>query len=260
MLVVAHDAGGAELLSAWLRRTDAAADVFVEGPARAVFARHGLASLPGLPALDGYDLVLCGSSETAPLERRVVRAARAAGVRCAVWLDHWVNYAQRFVLDGERVLPDELWVCDEHAARIARETVPGPPVRVMGNPHLEDTVAEIAALERPHDGERVLYVTEGWGEGELPLLRRYLEQLPPSVAVRLRPHPGEPPGKYAALVAELAIEQSPGTTLAEDCAWADTVVGGDTMALVVALKAGRRVLSVLPHGSLPFDGIERWHG
>ena len=80
----------------------------------------------------------------------MVRAARAAGVRSAVWLDHWVNYPARFVLDGEAVLPDELWVADEHAARLARETVPGPPVTVMGNPHLEDVVAAIRALEAPH--------------------------------------------------------------------------------------------------------------
>ena len=60
--------------------------------------------------------MLCGSSGGSDLERGVVRAARAAGVPSAVWLDHWVNYPARFVLDGESVLPDELWVADEHAA------------------------------------------------------------------------------------------------------------------------------------------------
>ncbi len=55
--------------------------------------------------LDGVDLVLCGSSGASDLERVVVRAARAAGVRCAVWLDHWVNYPARFVLDGESCSP-----------------------------------------------------------------------------------------------------------------------------------------------------------
>jgi hypothetical protein len=253
LLVAAHDAGGAELLSAWLRREEHDASLLLEGPARAIFAGTALSALPPLA---GFDLVLCGSSEYAPLERHVVRAARAAGVRCAVWLDHWVNYPQRFVLDGTTVLPDELWVCDEHAARLARETVPGPTVRLMGNPYLEDAVTEIAALTEPHAGEHVLYVTEG---GEQDIVRRYLEQLPASTAVRLRPHPAEPPGKYVALVRELAIAESRGTSLVEDCAWADTVAGGDTMALVVALKAGRRAVSVLPRGSLPFSEIERWH-
>ena len=31
------------------------------------------------------------------------------------FLDHWTNYRERFLLDGSPVLPDELWVGDEHA-------------------------------------------------------------------------------------------------------------------------------------------------
>jgi hypothetical protein len=201
-----------------------------------------------------------------------VRAARAAGVRSAVWLDHWVNYPVRF-----DVLPDELWVCDEPAARIAREQLPGPPVKVMGNPYVEDLAAEIRAHERPRGpGERVLYVTEptsrlaalvtgdplGWGYDERGALRGYLERCSPAT-VRLRPHPSEPAEKYADVVAEFGLQLSSGT-LAEDIAWARTVVGCDSMAMVVALAAGRRVVSVIPPGgkplSLPFSEIRRLYG
>jgi hypothetical protein len=228
------------------------------------------------PDVSAFEFVLCGSSGAADHERRVVGRARDAGVRSAVWLDHWVNYAERF-----DALPDELWVCDEHAARIAAETVPGPVVRVMGNPYLEDAAAEIRALERPHGpGERVLYVTEptaevvgrltgdplAWGYDERDALRAYLERLrlAPPAAVRVRRHPAERAEKYAALLDELGVEASEGTTLAEDIAWADTVVGCDTMAMVVALAAGRRVVSAIPPGgrplSLPFAEIERLSG
>ena len=130
LLVACHDAGGAEIVSSWLRRRPDADAVpcLLEGPARAIFARKlgpALRTVDALPSLDGLGLVLCGSSADAPLERGVVRAARAAGVRSAVWLDHWVNYPQRFVLDGAAVLPDEVWVADEHAERLAAETLPG---------------------------------------------------------------------------------------------------------------------------------------
>jgi hypothetical protein len=222
-----------------------------------------------LPPLPGFDLVLCGSSGEADLERHAVRAARSAGVRCAVWLDHWVNYPGRFVLDGTTVLPDELWVADEHAQRLARATVPGPPVMLRGNPYLDDAVAAIRALTRaPEPGERVLYVTDATAV-DAAMLRRYLEHLAraprPPVAVRVRSHPAQAPATHGPLLAEfgprLAVAASAGTSLAQDCAWADTVVGCDTMAMVVALKAGRRVVSVLPRAgpplSLPFAGIER---
>jgi hypothetical protein len=235
----------------------------LDGPARAIFAAKlpGVRALSELPALAGFDWVLCGSSASAPLERRVVRAARTAGVRCTVWLDHWGNYPMRFELDGESVLPDELWVSDEHAARLARATVAGPRVRVQGNPFLEDAAEEIRALGRPPGpGERVLFVADD----ESPeLLRRYLERLAaaPPHAVRFRPHPAYPDVDYAPLLGEfagrLAISLSAGTSLVEDCAWADTVAGSDTMALAVALVGGRRVVSIAAEPTLPFVGIER---
>lgn len=245
------------------------------GPARGVFARRlpALAPLPEPPDVAAYDLVVCGTSGTAEHEREIVRQARASNVRCAVWLDHWVNYPERF----DR-LPDELWVCDEHAERIAREAVPGPPVIVRGNPYLEDMAAEIQGLGRPPGpGERVLYVTEptaevagrltgdplAWGYDELGALRRYLEHLTeaPPAAIRVRRHPSESAAKYTPLLAEFEADSSSDRTLAEDIAWADTVAGCDTMAMVVGLAAGRRVVSAIPPGgralSLPFGQIER---
>jgi hypothetical protein len=284
LLVACHDAGGAEIVSAWLRRhrDEHDATLLLDGPARAIFA----AKVPEAPRvealgdLDGVDLVLCGSSGAAELERSAVRAARDAGVRSAVWLDHWVNYPARFAS-----LPDEVWVTDEHAARLAEQTLPGADVRIMGNPYLEDAAAEIRALARALDprGERILYVTEptsvaaaaatgdprGWGYDEHEALAGFLEHLARTAetpaAVRLRTHPAEPPDKYdaelAAFSGRLPLGLSPGGSLAEDCAWADTVAGCETMAMAVALAAGRRVVCVIPPAGrppvLPFEGIER---
>jgi hypothetical protein len=295
LLVACHDAGGAEIVSSWLRhrRDDPPAACLLDGPARAIFARKlgpALRQVDELPPLDGFDLVLCGSSGEADLERRVVRAARAVGVRSVVWLDHWINYRQRFVLDGELVAPDEVWVSDERAARLAAEALPGARIRACGNPYLDDAAAEIRALdgERPpgEDGERILYLTQpttsaarvatgdplGFGYEECGALRGYLEHLADAAeqpaAVRVRPHPSESESKYAGVIAAFAerlpIAFSPDGTLAEDCAWADTVAGCDSMAMAVALAAGRRVVSVIPLGgreiSLPFAGIERLYG
>jgi hypothetical protein len=273
-LVVAHDAGGAELVAAWLRRGQGAVQAWVAGPAARVFAAvvPEVETLAEVPDVGGYDFVLCGSSGAAEHEREVVRAACAAGVRSAVWLDHWVNYRVRF----DR-LPDELWVCDEYAARIARETVPGPPVHVQGNPYIDDQVTAIQAFAGPRAG-RVLYVTEptsrvaalvtgdplGWGYDELGALRGYLERRPAGVPVAVRRHPSEPPEKYAALLEEFGVQASEASSLAEAIAGVDTVVGCDTMAMAVALAAGRRVISAIPPGgrplSLPFTEIERLYG
>jgi hypothetical protein len=292
LLAVCHDAGGAEIVSSWLLRERRPFACVLEGPAVAVFARKlgaAAARHDAFPPLGAFDLVLCGSSGTADLERRAVRAARAAGVRSAVWLDHWVAYRERFVLAGELVMPDEVWVADAHAAELAAAALPDADVRLKGNPYLEDAAAEVRALagerEPGAEGERILYVTEptavaaeretgdplGWGYEEHDALARYLEHVARAASrpaeLRIRLHPSEPRDKYAAELArfggELPLSLSAGTALAEDCAWADTVVGCETMAMVVALYAGRRVVSVTPPGgralSLPFTGIERLH-
>jgi hypothetical protein len=275
LLIVAHDAGGAEIVSSWLQRhrDDWDPELVLDGPAVAVFGRKlgdDVRSRAELPPLEGVAFMLCGSSGAATLERRAVRSARTAGVRCAVWLDHWVNYAMRFELDGTRVLPDEVWVGDEHAAVLARAELPGADVRLQGNPYLEDFVAEVHELGTrtpAGDAERILYVTEPTSIAE-PALERYLDWLAArggrAVELRLRTHPAEPPDKYDALLARhagLSPRVSRGSTLAEDVAWADTVAGCDTMAMFAAARAGRRVVSVLPEGvaaRLPPDaGIER---
>jgi hypothetical protein len=299
LLVVSHDAGGAELISAWLGRHldewDAA--LVIAGPAPEIFSRKLATQLPrveGLPPLDDVSFVLCGSSATAQLERRAVRASRAAGVRCAVWLDHWVNYRMRFIADGELVLPDEVWVADEYAAKIAETELPGADVRLQGNPYLEDFASEVRALDAAHPSdrdrrdtlERILYVTEpvslaaeratgdprGWAYTEFDVLERYLRDLDgrngARMELRVRTHPSEPSDKYDELLGAAGgpvVQRSvPGVGLAEDVAWADTVVGCDTMALVAALAAGRRTVSLLPPGapgvSLPHPQIERPSG
>jgi hypothetical protein len=292
LVVVAHDAGGAEIVSAWLRRNLAqwTPTLVLGGPARVIFARKlgdKLRVVDELPSLKGVSFILCGSSHPALLERQAVRAARTHGVRCAVWLDHWTNYPERFIIAGEIVLPDEVWVADEHAAALARAKLPAANVLMRGNPYLEDFRQEVRSLDRAQRSatagssgrsrsdavERILYVTEpiaepaeratgdarGWGYTEYEALAGYLRHLAdrrgPPVQLRLRPHPSEPPDKYHAVVARapasVAVQSTHGMTLAEDVAWADTVVGCDTMAMIAALAAGRRVFSALPRGARP---------
>ena len=262
-MVVAHDAGGAEILSSWLRHhlDEWETTLVLDGPAVKVFAGKlgdDMAAHAGVevPPLDGVAFVLCGSSGAATLERRAVRQARSAGVRCAVWLDHWVNYAMRFELEGVSVVPDEVWVCDEHAAALARAEAPGADVRLKGNPYLEDFAAEVRTLAEVRDPavERILYVTEP-NAVATEALTKYVRHLggrreEGEVELRIRTHPTEPPDKYNAVLAGHANHLrhcvSREATLAQDVAWADTVVGCDTMAMVAALEAGRRVISVLP--------------
>ena len=287
LAIVAHDAGGAELLSSLLRRAGLGPGTVggrglrfaLDGPARAVFERK-LGPIPNLPltqALDGAASLLCGTGWQAMLEFDALRGARERGMMSIAFLDHWTNYRERFVRGGLRCLPDALWVGDEHALVMARQRLPELPVALLPNPYLADllervvqltTAAESRTPSRHSAGLRFLYVSEPlreaalrqhgserhWGYTEEEALQYALERLPQLgvhiAQLVLRPHPSEAPDKYDALLARSSLPVSRGGAreLLAEVAECDVVVGCNSMAMVIGLLAGKRVLCAIPPG------------
>ena len=54
------------------------------------------------------------------------------------FIDHWVNYKERFTRESETVLPDRLWLADREAEEIASREFPELPITVLGNKWLCD--------------------------------------------------------------------------------------------------------------------------
>lgn len=291
--VVAHDAGGAEILSSLIARggfaPSCALRLVLAGPARAIFERK-LGACERLTlddALPGAGSVLTGTGWQAAFEFDARVAARRQGVPAVAFLDHWVNYRERFVRGGAECLPDALWVGDPHALALARRVLPACPAWLLPNPYFAEVREQLAAraARRPARaaGLRVLYVCEPvreaalrlhgderhWGYTEEEALAAALAALPalgrPIVGVRVRPHPSEPAGKYDAQFAASAwpVHRGGGVPLLDEIAAADVVVGCNSMAMVMALLAGKRVLCAIPPGgapcSLPLSGIEMLH-
>jgi hypothetical protein len=284
--ICAHDAGGAELVSSWAAGSGCRVLVAAEGPARGVFKRKlPAAELVGMEAaVDAAAWLLCGTSWQSDLERRAIQRARKTGKRVVAFLDHWTDYRERFQHGGEAVLPDELWVGDEYALALSRRLLPEVPVALVPNPYLRDLAVELAAraslLPRPEGGARLLFVSEPvsehallrfgderhWGYTEHDAIRYLLGHLG-IVAERVarltvRPHPAETRSKYAWVAAETGcpVSVSDASSLLDDIAAADIVAGCNTMAMVVALVARKRVISCIPPGGarciLPHREIE----
>src|SRR5256885_10615944 len=96
--VVSHDAGGAEILSSYVRHHRADAVFVLDGPARAIFARKlGAVKRAGLEAAVAQcDSLICGTSGQSNLEIDAIRAAKALRKPSVAFLDHWANYKERF--------------------------------------------------------------------------------------------------------------------------------------------------------------------
>jgi hypothetical protein len=244
LIVCAHDAGGAEILSSWLQpsweKSQNRPYLALAGPAIEIFQRK-LGPIDIGYLIPGADLVVCGSSKEATLEKNMIKLARANDVRTVIWLDHWKNYRQRISL-----MPDEIWVTDAYAAELAEREFPDVTVKITGNPWLDEIARTVRPAQRPGTDrlEHVLYAMEPGRQKEMqrwmhgPGARR-------TRMIRYRPHPSV---------------STPEHTLAEDLSWADTVVGAESMALVAAVKCGRKAVSTLSEDEelvLPYPEIER---
>lgn len=274
LAIVSHDAGGAEILSSYVRRQRLDCLYVLEGPACKIFERKigPIVKSTLTMALTQADSVLCGSSWQSDLEFNAIKIARSIGKPCAIFLDHWMNYAERFHRSGVTCLPDEIWVGDKDAEIIAKKTFSGRLIRLIENPYFQDIREDLAAIEALHPSNKdwvsVLYVCEPvrehglmqhgneryWGYTEEEALRYFISNagaLGKSIErIVIRPHPSEQADKYGWAKTEFNLPIIAGGTksLLEEVAESDVVVGCNSMAMVVGLLAGKRVISCIPPG------------
>lgn len=282
--IVSHDAGGAEILSSYVRRERLRTLLAVEGPALSVFERKlgPISPVPLQQAVEGSSWLLCGTGWQSDLEWRGIAMARESGTHSIAFLDHWMHYRERFERNGMQCLPDELWVGDENALQMARQELSPLPVRLVRNPYFEDARRELMLIQSRavprSDGPVILYVCEpmreiglrqygdahyfGYTEEEaLTYFLEHKQAIAANAEIVIRLHPSESKGKYswAAARCDVPVRFSSGTTLEEDIAAADIIVGCESMAMVIALIAGKRVLTAIPPGGrrcqLPQSGI-----
>ncbi|MGZ8349850.1 MAG: hypothetical protein ACXWU2_07455 [Allosphingosinicella sp.] len=274
--VVCHDAGAANIILSWIAQGDRHVRPAMAGPAAALWQ----ARFPNWPllsgseeALEGARSLLSGSGWATDHEHDARQQARGRGVMSAAVIDHWVNYRARFVRRGDEVLPDEIWVTDPYALAMAKAEFPDMIVRLKPNLYLEEQVARIHPPPPEGRGD-VLYVLEpfrdDWGGGrpaEIQALDYFMAGraalgIRAETPIRLRPHPTETPAKYAAWIAaqqDADVRIDGDGDMAAALSDAEWVVGCQSFALLIALRAGRKVVSALPPNAppcgLPFPGL-----
>lgn len=278
--VVSHDAGGAEVVSSYVKRNKLDCMYYLAGPAVDIFNKKlGSVISNNLDkCLVESDLFLCsmGWSEH---EWQALAKAKEMGKRVIVFLDHWTGYKARFERNGKMHLPDEIWVGDLEAEKIAQKTFLNVPVKLVPNPYYADLKGKFDSLPRhvnsSHAGIRILYVCEptaaesdiskASGYTDHDALRYFFKCISERKelidTICLRPHPSESQDKYSWVLdnnfTNITIDGK--RSLVEEIADCDWVVGRNSMALVVGLIAEKKVLSCIPPGgnacSLPHKEI-----
>lgn len=292
VLLVTHDAGGAEILSAWYRKyKDAFCFLFaLAGPAKRIFARDIPDITPtGIDSMTSFgenDFVLTGTSLEASLERQAIAMARKHCIRCISFLDHWDLYRERFgtVESFCDHLPNEIWVGDEYAYKIAlAQGFPQASLRCMENPYFEEIRASKQMRSVCEIPKSILYICEpisrklfaSFGKAayqyadEFTIMEKFFQTICAHPGqfdkITLRMHPSESQDKYERIVNEyrdaLPIAISENAFLIDDILSHSLILGIESNALVIGVLLGKPVFSCIPGKqweiSLPHREINR---
>ncbi len=266
LAIISNDAGGSELISSWLKHGDYNFDLSLRGPAIKIFKNYfgDFINLSLKEAIDNSDLVITGSGWASNHEFDAIDYAKKNSKMVITFLDHWVNYEQRFIRNGVKVFPDEFWVSDEYAYKIAQKIFPELKVKLIQNYYIKDLLSEIRPIDRVKNNN-LLYVLEPmrnkWGKhklGEFQALDYFVRvlpklKLPENIKIKLRPHPSEKKNKYNNWISKniknYNISYDFEKYLANSISKSKWVVGCESFALAISVYAKRKVFSSLPPGS-----------
>lgn len=287
--VVAHDAGSAEIISSYIRQNNLICNYSLSGPAVNIFELKlgPVTNIPLEELIIKSERVLCGTSLIARLEWDAIAMAEKSGKHSTAVIDHWTNYRERFVRDGIWHFPDEVWVGDETAQKLAIDLLPELKITYVENAYFIDQKKELKKLSNKKKdktpGTKILYVTTPmraggqklynnplhWGYTEEDALRYFLSNvncLSNNISsIDIRTHPKEENNKYDWAYSEynLPISTTRQQSLMEQIVECDVVAGCATMAMVVGLLAEKRVVSCIPQGGrikpLPHQEIEKMY-
>ncbi len=286
ILITAHDAGGAELLSSM-----AAAELDNhhwqviarnDSPAKSIFIGKGMPRLIAQPEqntasvfeLFKPDFLFCGTSSD-KFELPYIKEVRKRAVCSISFLDHWVNYRERFDYPNtgwENNLPDFTAVSDNYAFNMADSYKVFNLLKVK-NYYIEKLLAQYDDMTAaPGNSKILLFVSEAIEEHRAGLKRddplqlgytqtEVIEDVLNSFSqisgklgadrIIIRLHPAEALGKYDYLQKRFsniitAVEHPNERSLNESIRNARSVIGINSMALMIAHLLGKPVISYIP--------------
>jgi len=280
--IVSHDAGAANLILGWIKEHhEIKIKYSLSGPALKIFKDYDPSIINNslIDAMSGVSALISGTSSVdSDFEHDSRNYAKKMGIYSIGVIDHWVNYSQRFKRKNKSIYPDEIWVFDSYAFRIAKNLFPKIKIIQIPNYYLNQQLSLIHKLSSSKINEakqHVLYLLEPinqkWDNSDISgefqaldyfIKNRVLIGLKNDAIIKLRLHPSEKIDKYQAWCSsqkKSTIELDISSNLYELINWADYVVGCSTAAMALAVMANKKVISTLPPNSqdchLPYANI-----
>ncbi len=286
VLLIAHDAGGAELILSWILTNKRDFIVSLSGPAKKIFSKKikNLKNTNYKKSINECDWVLTGSGWHTNFEYNAIDLAKNKNKKVITLLDHWVLFRERFVRKNRKIFPNEIWVCNNEALRIAKKRIPEVKlIKKIDNFYfkkIKDKLKKYPKIKKTKS-IKILYVTEPLSKlskfykhtyklnyDEFEALEYFFNNIKnfKNQSIRLitiRPHPSERVNKYSYLIKKyknfkIVIKNS--TTLINEIINHNWIVGCNTTPMVIGILNKNKVFSSIPKKGtksyLPFKQIK----
>lgn len=271
--IVAHDAGSAQIFKYLPHKPEYRLKFFTDGPAKEILQRIDNFEAASVSDLISSQLVITGTSTTSNLEKNTIKKRLELGKEVWSFLDHWVNYRERFMLQGNLYLPNRILVGDKYALDLALNEFPSEILIETSNP-LFDYVRKLdKGYSENYSQNVLLYLWEPLSINlkssnilyeDIDIFQRFynvFQKIKPNFKYLIRAHPSKP---LPSLIHGLARSSSTVSISNEadillDLTKVTHVAGFETMGLVLARIMGKEVYSSKPleFGPLPLalEGI-----
>jgi len=257
--LICNDAGASNQLYHYIKNENLRVDNFIlSGPAKKIFNKKKILLDDIVQILERTNILITGTSWQSNVEHEARMLAKERKIYSIAAIDHWVNYKNRFFIEGKSSLPDEIWVFDELAYKKACKEFKEIKISKKHSHYLDHSLLKIK--ETDFSSKKLLYVLEpyrnNWGKeelGEFQAFKYFLNninklELPEDLEILIKPHPSDQKGKYQSFLNisskyKIQICNNDLDRCISECRW---VVGCETYAMYVALKANRTVYCSLP--------------
>lgn len=265
--ISSNDAGGAEILSEYVINNKNKYLFFLSGPAVKIFRKKisNLKISTFNKSIHKLSLVISSTGWATKNEINIIHQCKVNNIKVCAFLDHWINYKKRFLRRNRLVLPDEIWVGDSLAYKLAKETFNGDIKILRKKNYYFEKVKKffnIKKKQKKNIKKKVLYLCEPITElkkknfySEKQCINLFLKKITKIYKLNkiiFRPHPYENPKKYNWLnkFKEYKISIRKDNDLLDEIYKNDIIVGCNTVAMYVAILANKKVYSSIPKGFL----------
>ncbi len=280
LLFCTRDAGPAEYLSRIIKHINYPYECFGTNVSQKTFLKHGIdceLNFP-FPECSKYECVVTSACVGDSLDNYVTKWAKQNGTYTISFVEHWSWMKERFFLEDERVLPDDILVNDVEAMNNAIVAgIPEDNIFIVGNPVLEEvpnTDESVKSTGYRYDGNAingvtVLFVSEELlsafpknsdqflGFDEFDVLKDIVDTMGADDRLIIKLHPDENASKFSDVLHDA-------TCIVEfiaDCddingliLFPDFVIGMGSMLLLEAARIRADVITYRPAQNRTFIG------